>query len=157
MRDGAGYLILILTFLLAAGISFLPPPAAAQENYYNPGKLAAEKESAGRETPKAGNAPETTQYITVTSIQKCYERLDRKDALEIQRGYTKPYQECRRRLSLKLQKEQGHKAGEPPGAIPDKPRNFYQVQKTPLRPTKDEAGDGPKKNRVFVDRNVPLN
>ena len=107
-----------LTFLF---LLFFFTPAAAQINYYNPGM---QKE---RADDPSDSGPGATKTLTVTSIDKCYAHLSRKDVLEIQRNFIKPYQECQRRVALLPKKDPGHKAEN----TPDKPHNFVQVQKSP--------------------------
>ena len=151
--------------ILAAGVFYWTIPAGAQENYYNPGKLAVDNPARGEtpdaqggfvgtEAPVAGQEVDAAKTFTVTSIQKCYAQLGREDALEIQKNYVKPYQECQRRLALKLKKTPGMKAGEVDGQAPEKPGNFYRVQKGG-RPAGDADRQKPQKPPVFEEK-LPL-
>ncbi len=109
--------------------------AQAQANYYNAGEA---------DTPAATEeAPPPLQTFTVTSISKCYAALSRADALDIQRNFIKPYQECQRRLALQLKKKQQQQSKD--GAAKDKPaetpasapQGFYRVQKSASPPSAD--------------------
>lgn len=96
-------------------------------------------------SPHALAETATAKTLTVTSLQKCYDRLDREDALDIQRNYIKPWQECQRRLSLKMKKEAENRKAEEDSRPAPAPRNYYQVQKpkdegkTPQKPAKSAA------------------
>lgn len=81
----------------------------------------------------------TAKTLTITSLQKCYDQISHEDALDIQRNYIKPWQECRRRLSLKLKNDAKSKKTEADTRPPATPRNFYRVQNTPRRDSSEEA------------------
>jgi len=113
--------------------------AAANENYYNaetgaqaaaeaPDEAAAGEEYAGDEEqlPEI-ETPQPAKSFTVTSIQKCYERLGREETLDIQKNFIKPYQECQRRLALKLKKEREEKAAKA-NDKPEKRRGYHRVR-----------------------------
>ena len=122
----------------------LPLSAVALENSDTEKKSSVDQEQA------------VSKIYTVTSIQKCYESLGKEDALDIQKNYLKPYQECQRRLMLKLQSKQEAKPGEAKEDSPDKTHNFYKVQKDRGHPPEEEHKT-PEKPKVFEGRIVPLN
>jgi hypothetical protein len=87
-------------------------------------------------------APAGGHTVVVTSLKKCYTQLGREEALEIETKYTKPYEECQKRLAAKVKRDQQLKAGQQPkdskdatnkeGAAPDAApadSGFYRVQK----------------------------
>ena len=112
-------------------------PAGAESHYYNaePSKPAVTK-------PEEAEAPPAKSF-TVTSIDKCYAALGPEDALDIQRNYIKPYQECQRRLALKLKKAAEQKAGTVPQNPPAAAHGFYRVQKE-KELKKDDADKKPQ-------------
>lgn len=94
--------------LFITAFLFLSAGAFAQENYYN-----AEEEFVpaveAPELPAAEEPPPPARSVVVTSVQKCYAQLSREEALEIQKNFVKPYQECQKRLAAKLKKKQEKK------------------------------------------------
>ncbi len=120
-------LLAFLCFLTLAFVA-MPHAAVAAGNYYN-ADAPPEAEAPAAEAPAATDDAETaadlnaisaiekpqpSHNFVVTSVSKCYAKLDRKDALEIQRSYIKPYEECQRRLAAKIKKDQNVKAGDAP-------------------------------------------
>lgn len=65
--------------------------AMAQTNYYNP---------QSKDTFTSGN------ITVVTSLQKCYDAIDREDAVKIQNSSITPWKDCQLKLAEKLQKAQ---------------------------------------------------
>jgi hypothetical protein len=135
-------------FLLIAALFLSPAHAGAQGNYYNADEPAAATEGGGKESGE-GEKQASNSYV-VTSIQKCYAQLGREEALDIQKNYIKPYQECQRRLAEKYKKEHDKKPGdekatdakngdaskdETPEKEPD--HGFFRVSKSPS-PTADK-------------------
>lgn len=150
--------LLFIFSMLITGIFFYSPPAQAEENYRNPIKQAEEQATPKQGTGNAtdSDTPEPAKTFTVTSIRKCYDRLGREDVLDIQRNFIKPYQECQRRLSLLLQKEQQQKAGETKAVPPEKPRNFLQVQKSPAPAAHPVKENPPERPPIVEDRDIRL-
>ena len=117
--------VFILGMLFACFFLHTPHPAFAQANYYN----ADQDDTDTAVTPGEEEAPQPTT-LTVTSIEKCYKQIGREDALDIQRNFVKPYQECQRRLALKLKKAtekpvpETKKDAKPE---PEIPQGFYRV------------------------------
>lgn len=157
---GKIFLIIFLA-VLSAGI-----PSAQAENYYNPTKAAAERLEAQRKLKEA--IPEETvtgggQFMTVTSVQKCYDLLETEEALDVQRNYIRPYQECKRRLSVKLQKKKSvapadqkldQKQEEP---VEDASPNYHLVQKSPRPSSSDKAEEQQKKTKSLQREKMKLN
>ncbi|MBI3440570.1 MAG: hypothetical protein HY052_02000 [Proteobacteria bacterium] len=155
---------LLLFAIVITGATWSPIVAAAHDNYYNSSQHDDAAPSPDQNTDMLSpdqTKPEAAKTLTVTSIQKCYSQLSRQDALDIQRNYIKPYQECRRRLELKLQKKPLTKDGGASDYPAEGPqRHFLQIQKTPERtgPASDSSDVAePKKPPVFQDKTVPLN
>jgi hypothetical protein len=156
--------LLFLLFVVAAFCRM--PAAAAQENYYNPSlqeenrpvadkNTDAQKPAADIKIPDAEQQePAAANSFTVTSIQKCYAQLKHEDALEIQKNYIKPYEECQRRLAQKLKNEQEKKPGSA-GAPDKKTRNFYSIFQRNAAPEKNTDKGEVRKGEVFQER-VPL-
>jgi hypothetical protein len=144
-------LLLILTVgMIAPSIS-----ANAHGNYYNP-DLEEAKAPAKDKTPDAEAAPpeekEGPKTLTITSIEKCYAQLSREDALDIQKNFIKPYQECQRRLALKLKSPPQTKGAQDHPA--ESSRHYLQVQK-PKADTTEQPEE--KKRPVIQEKTVPLN
>jgi hypothetical protein len=137
--------------IIAGALLSQAAPAAAQNNYYNPGDAVEKKQEAPAE------AGEESKTLTITSIQKCYDQLTRKDALDIQKNYIKPYQECQRRLELKIKKEQWlkDKPATAQDPVPEKPENFFRVQAKNDNAVEDI--DPEKKSRFTFKESFPLN
>jgi len=76
----------VLALLLLTAV-----PAAAQVNYYN---------------PQAKNTFVKGNITVVTSLQKCYDALDREDAVKIQNSSLTPWRDCQLKLAEKLQQAQ---------------------------------------------------
>lgn len=148
MKNTGKYASLPLVFLFCA---CLPFSAAAQMNYYNAeGQATAERpeeqDTAGNEAKMPEEeTPQPAKNFTVTSIQKCYERLGREETLDIQKGYIKPYQECQRRLALKLKKEREEKLAKPKEKT-EKRRGYHRVRKDPDPKKTAEKADSEDKN-----------
>ncbi|MCE9506700.1 MAG: hypothetical protein K8R48_00075 [Alphaproteobacteria bacterium] len=156
----------LLFLLLVAGMIRLAVPAAAQENYYNSSQQEenrppadknpeTRKDAAAVKTPAAEQESAPVNSFTVTSIQKCYAQLSHEDALEIQQNYSKPYDECQRRLALKLKNEQEKKPGSADGPV-KKPSKFYSLFQRKENSEKDTDKEESKK-RSFYQEQVPLN
>ena len=92
----------LLLYAIALCQTALYLPAQAQTNYYNADQQPAASGSAAAENE---NAP-PSHTVVVTSIQKCYAQLGHAEALDIERNFVKPYEECQRRLVIKLKKQQ---------------------------------------------------
>jgi hypothetical protein len=137
----------ILSGLAALYLSVAP--ARAQTGYYN-----ADTPPAAAEEDDSAPASHT---VVVTSIEKCYVQLGPAETLDIEKNYTKPYEECQKRLALKLKAQQQLKAGQQkssnvapatdatapktapqnapaPDASPPDEGLYYRVQKDPLPP-----------------------
>ena len=101
--------------------------------------------------------PEPKNSFTVTSIEKCYQALPPDEALEIQKNYIKPYQECRKRLELKEKEKKKLSAGEDTGKDVSPPPRYYRVQRT-TPATKHDAEEEvtPKEPLPRVEEKVPL-
>jgi hypothetical protein len=149
VRKGAGIFYLAILCLMAA-------PAWAQTGYYN-------DDQSGAASPDDAAASQSHTVI-VTSIEKCYAQLGYAERMDIEQHFEKPYEECQRRLALKIKQQQQLKAGQvkntnnaqgagaantndpppaknPPEAAPAAPANegsYYRVQKDPLTPAADK-------------------
>lgn len=90
------------------------------ENYHRAG---------GEEAVEA--APSNT--LTITSTQKCYDQIGPVEAHDVRTHFERPYEECLRRLSEKMKREQQEKAEKAKAAAeaeaPTPPSNYYRVQK----------------------------
>jgi hypothetical protein len=159
VKNSGKYPLLLLAF--TAGLFFRALPAQAEGGYYAPAEQRAdrpvidEKQSAREDAEAKGTAPEpepgAANTFTVTSIEKCYAQLSREDALDIQKNYIKPYQECRRRLVLKLKNEQWSKNKQG-----TKPESFYRVQQKDDSRAED-ADQKKRENPPVSEKKAPLN
>lgn len=115
----------LLCFLCFAVFLALAPSAGAA-NYYNVqrstdkhsddtisdhSKKQAQETDKIREDEAALEKPSEDpdykkQNVQVTSVLKCFDKLDPKEKEEIRQHYSKPYQECARRLKLKTHQTQ---------------------------------------------------
>lgn len=76
------------------------------------------------------------QMKTVTSVKSCLDKLPPEEAAEIRLRYSKPYQECQRRLhsqAIQKAKPVSEEDMQKP-AVAESPRNFVRVQKTTTPP-----------------------
>ncbi len=116
----------------AAVLCLTAAPARAQTDYYNadtaPPAAAADDDAGGM--PEAATV-EKSHTVIVTSIEKCYAQIGRAATLEIERNFTKPYEECRKRLALKLKAQQQLKAGRPDEKIHPAPQKAQKLR--PMR------------------------
>jgi hypothetical protein len=93
---------------------------------------------------------------TVTSVQKCLDQLDPADAADIRARYVHPYQECQKRLRLKLEhKKQAEAKAAAETPVAPTPRNFVRVKKAAPEEKQDAqdavaAPDKPKE--TYRDR-----
>jgi hypothetical protein len=115
----------LLCFLCFAVFLALAPSAGAA-NYYNvqrstdkhsddtisdhSKKQAQETDKIREDEAALEKPPEDSDYkkqnVQVTSVLKCFDKLDPKEKEEIRQHYSKPYQECARRLKLKTHQTQ---------------------------------------------------
>ncbi len=120
--------IFLICLLLA---SFAAPAAQAQEN----------------ETTTPG-----MKSHTVTSVEACLEKLDEEDAIDVRTRYMKSWQECQKRLEVKLARERAEKAAEkaekaPKDNIPETPRNYIRVQKSAAEMSAQKEKESGKKEK----------
>jgi len=138
-------------------------PSFAQTGYYNADQKPATADAdADKAVPAAHN-------FVVTSIGKCYAQLGHDETMDIERHFDKPYQECQRRLALKIKQQHEVKPGQqqksvsatsPIGApqqLPPDPTQppasataplsdeglYYRVQKNSLTPPPSEDDTTP--------------
>jgi hypothetical protein len=111
--------IFLCLIALSLSLSFLAPlHARAQSHYINADDQSAEDDADVEAAPPAAHS------IVVTSIQKCYAQLSHEEVLDIESNFVKPYEECKKRLAIKLKKKNSLKAGEQkePAAKKHKPK-----------------------------------
>jgi hypothetical protein len=148
----------LLSIVLITGLSFWVSLAAADGGYNS----AADEKQGAQESILPSPEQDGAKSFTVTSVDKCYAQLSREDALDIQKNYTKPYQECQRRLALKLKNEKwsknkpGTKTGDSQDSQPKNPENFYRVQKKEENKTQD-ADQKKQETPPVSQEKVPLN
>lgn len=123
----------------------LSVPSWAQMNYYNATTSLSSPEKA-EETEETEDLPPVKNF-TVTSLKKCYAQLSRDEVVDIQKNYIKPYQECQRRVALKLQKKQTEKAADVKEKSSYSSDGFFRVQKQ--QPAEKSAS--PKKHLSAED------
>jgi hypothetical protein len=90
----------LIAFCLSA-----PHHAHAQSHYINADDQPAEVDNGDDEAQPSHN-------FVVTSIQKCYAQLSHEDVLDIETNFVKPYEECKKRLAIRLKKKNQLKAGQ---------------------------------------------
>lgn len=130
------------TMLLGAALALAPVAAFAQMSISD-GKTTT---TTGGVAPADGMTPPTMptgnepviggQMKTVTSVKSCLEKLPPEEATEIRLRYSKPYQECQRRLhsqAVQKAKPASEEDMQKPAAA-ENPRNFVRVQKTTTPP-----------------------
>jgi hypothetical protein len=159
---------LVCLLCLAAFLTL--PPSAGAANYYNvqrstdkhsddtisdhSKKQAQEAEKIQEDKALEEKLPESsaykTQNVQVTSILKCFDKLDPKEREEVRQHYSKPYQECARRLKLKSHQTQQIT---PPvktetTAKKDAPAKEAPVKESPVKesPAKEVPPKEPSKN-----------
>lgn len=112
-------------------LTCLAGPVLAEVTYYN-AALTAEKEKETISTPVAADLPgalETSNFSSVTTLDSCLKNLPEKDQIEVRSHYSKPYQECRRRISdIKTIARETITAENPPPNLPAGWK-FFQVWK----------------------------
>lgn len=86
--------------------------------------------------PAANEPVASGQMRTVTSVKSCLDKLPPEDAAEIRLRYSRPYQECQRRLhSQTLQNAKPATAEEIQNPVAaENPRNFIRVKKSTTPP-----------------------
>jgi len=89
-------LISLTIFFLA----FTPSLSQAELHYY---RTSTEKTDS--QNKQLINHQSERGTLIITSINKCYKDLDKKDVLEIKKKYIKPYKECIRRRDAKKKKD----------------------------------------------------
>ena len=94
--------LLLFVMIISPAVLCLSLPAKAQSNYYNTDKQDDEQPAAAADD----DAAPPSHTVMVTSIEKCYAQLDRAETVDIERNFIKPYEECQRRLAIKLKKKQ---------------------------------------------------
>lgn len=108
-------------------------------------------------TPAFAAESETQNSFTVTSVEKCYAALSPEDALDIQRNYIKPYQECRRRLELKEKEKKKLSVNDETDKDITPPARYYQVQRTtPAIKLPTEEKTASEELPPHVEEKVPL-
>jgi hypothetical protein len=130
----------ISAFFIA--VCFLCIPAHAQTGYYNIDQKPAA--AADADTDKA--APAAHSFV-VTSIEKCYAQLGHTEAVDIEQHFDKPYEECQRRLALKIKQQHEIKPGQqktvtatsPIGASPNAAPAVDPAQPPVPAPLNDEG------------------
>lgn len=127
-------------------------PARAQ-NYYNEDTAPAAGSDADSQADAGAQGADVpaSHTVVVTSIEKCYAQLSRADALDIEQHYLKPYEECQRRLALKLKQQHNVKAGQRKTGASARsevvtPQYLPQNQGAPNQNIPNQNSDGPPDN-----------
>jgi hypothetical protein len=88
-------------------------PAYAQGHYsIDPDAASPAADDADDNASAEERAPPPSHTIVVTSIEKCYAEIGHAEAMDIEQHYTAPYEECQRRLALKVRQQQTAKPGQ---------------------------------------------
>ncbi len=74
------------------------------------------------------------QSYVVTSVQKCFDMLQRSDIIDIQKNFVKPYEECHRRVAAQAaEREAAARAAKAAAGAQEPaaetPMNYVRVQK----------------------------
>jgi hypothetical protein len=123
-----GVALLVGIIFLTAFCFLTAPPAHAQTGYYNASEKPAAADSGSSDAKET--AP-TAHNFVVTSIEKCYAQLGHAEAMDIEQHFVKPYQECQRRLALKIKQQHEVKPGQQKTVTPQNGSSQNSTMQSP--------------------------